>query len=322
MGQIGRRDFLVASGALLAAPLARAQQAGRMFRVGAILGVGAAAWAPYRAALAEQLASQGLVEGRNLALEVRGAVGVFHQDRELARELLAAKCDALFTCTDGVTEAAYSATKNVPIVFTWVADPVNSKVVKSYAKPGGNVTGVTNRWPEMLLKHLELARDLIPAVRRVATLGGTANSAYLAHAPALRAAAARMGIDVQEFHLLDGMRAVGGGAQAIIVVRPFALQAMWSGPFIRQALAGGVATIYPDLAGAENGALASYGTNLVDDVRRGAGLLARVLKGAKPADLPVDQAARFELAINLKTAQKLGIKVSQAVLLRADRVIE
>jgi len=170
MSQIGRRRFLAGAGALLAAPLAHAQGPGRMCRVGALFNVSGPAMQPYRAALAECLAAHGFVEDRNLRIDARGAYGEFHQDRAIARELLAAKADALFVSGDRAVRAAHGATTTVPIVFTLVADPVAAGVVKTYAIPGGNVTGVSNRLGELLRKRLELVRELVPAASRVVVL--------------------------------------------------------------------------------------------------------------------------------------------------------
>ncbi|MEK6246195.1 MAG: ABC transporter substrate-binding protein [Pseudomonadota bacterium] len=327
-----RRRFLLATGSLLAARLVHAQQQGRNYRVGALFVGGAAATELYRSALRDRLATHGFVEGRNLKIDAQGAAGMFHEDRNVVREMVAAKPDAIFTCSTGATEAAQAATKSVPIVFVWVDDPVATGLVKSYARPGGNVTGVTNRFGELLVKRLELARELVPRAKRVAVVGGTLamqGKEFEAIAPALRKAAAHLGVELLEIP----PRGIGIGDDAIArarkagaeVLLPFAV-------FSDQLVAGEqvvqltnqlrIPTIFADAEMVERGGLISYGTNLVDDVRRGADQLARVLKGAKPAELPVDQAARFEMVVNLKTAKDLGIRIPQSVLVRADRVIE
>jgi putative ABC transport system substrate-binding protein len=303
---------------------ALAQTPGRAYRVGAIFGVGGEAMKPYLAALKERLAAHGFAEGRNLRLDARGAIGTFHEDRELALELLAAKPDALLTSLTGVTRAAQAATRSTPIIFVWVADPVAEGFVKSLARPGGNATGVTNRYGELLAKRVELARELLPAAKRIAIGPAVEGDLFFQSlsAPA-RAAAARLGMEIVVIPTPWSIEAsVKTGAEAILPLFVHALQPVSGVDVIRIAAEKGIPVIYSDAAAVEAGGLISYGTNLVDDVRRGADLLTRMLKGAKPGELPVDQAARFELAVNLKTARALGLTISQSILLRADRVIE
>lgn len=257
---------------------------------------------------------------------------MFHEDRNVVREMVAAKPDAIFTCKVGPTEAAQAATKSVPIVFVWVDDPVATGLVKSYARPGGNVTGVTNRFGELLVKRLELARELVPRAKRVAIVGGTLDmqgKAFEAIAPALRKAAAHLGVELLEIPARgigigdDAIaRAKKAGAEVLLPFAVFSDQLVAGEQVVQFANHLRIPTIFADAEMAERGGLISYGTSLVDDVRRGADQLARVLKGAKPAELPVDQAARFELVVNLKTAKDIGIKIPQSVLVRADRVIE
>jgi putative ABC transport system substrate-binding protein len=291
---------------------------------------GAAATELYRSALRDRLATHGFVEGRNLKIDARGAAGIFHEDRDVARELVTAKPDAIFTCTTRVTEAAQAATKSVPIVFVWVDDPVASGLVKSYARPGGNVTGVSNRLGELLVKRLELTRELLPRAKRVAVVGNTVtmqSKVFEAIEPALRKAAAQLGVELLEVAFRgswDGaiVEAKKDGAEAVLPFASFGDQLVAGEQVVQLTNHLRIPTLFADAGMAEKGGLISYGTNLVDDVQRGADLLARALKGAKPAESPVDQAARFELVVNLKTAKALGIKIPKSVLLRADRVIE
>jgi putative ABC transport system substrate-binding protein len=326
MARVGRRRFLIATSALLGAPIARAQQPGRRYGVGAMIGVGGKAMHAYLSVLKERLATHGFFEGRNLRIDARGATEQFHEDRETVRELLAAKPDALFTCLSRVTQAALAATKTVPVVFVWVPDPVESGIIKDYARPGGNATGVTTRSAELLVKRLELVRELVPGVKRVVVHGLMRLQDPSLFSP-FRKAAAELGITLlgsatrlMGAATLDGL--ISDGAEAILPLDLYALQPLATTELIRLAAEKRIPVIYADAAAAENGGLISYGTSLVEDITRGADMLARVLKGAKPAELPVDQAARFEMVVNLKTARALGLKVPQSVLLRADRVIE
>jgi len=280
--------------------------------------------ATYREALVERLAKHGFVEQRNLRVEAR--TGHFGYSNS-ARELVALKPDALLTCTAIGTLDAKSVAGEIPIVFAWVADPVGSNFVQSYARPGGNITGVTNRFGELLFKRLELAHELLPSARRIAVINPE-SPLYRGLAVPMRRAAEKLGVELVEQPAYDWARSVeqakAAGATAVIPIADFtALGMRLSGEaVVKAALEHRVPVIFSGIEMVEAGGLASYGTNLVDDIRRAADLLARVLEGARPATIPVDQAARFELALNLKTAKAIGITIPQSILVRADRVIE
>ena len=331
---IDRRSFLCGAAAITASRAlpAHAQPGARTYRVGAILGGGTAGSSRFRAALTEQLASQGFHEGRNLVVLGRPGHEMFNWDRDTARELIAAKVDAIFTCLTRITQAAAVETQSVPIVFTWVSDPIEAKLVKSYSRPGGNVTGVTSRFGELILKRLELVRDLLPSAKRVAVVGGGLGRVYesLSIADSLTKAAAQLG-----FELIMGVSTPGGwqreleearrkGVDAVVPLANFAAtgEIVTAEQIIKYVQSHRVPAVFAESELVERGGLMSYGTNLMDDIRRGAELLAKVLRGARPADLPVDQAARFELAVNMKTAKALGIKIPQSILVRTDKVIE
>ncbi len=323
-----RRRFVLGLGAMAGSKAlpALAQKPGRVYRVAAMFGVGGSGMHRFRAALTERLASHGFVEGRNLQIDAHAATGIFHEDRDAARVLLATSPDAMFTCLIRVTEAARAATQSVPIIFVWIADPVASGLVMSYAKPGGNLTGVSSRAGELLAKRLQLIRELLPSVKRVAVLGHGWGM-YESSADPVREAAAALRIDLLETPIQSGWvatldAAAKSGAEACLAIHLHALQPLASTEMIQFAVETRMPVVFADADAVVAGGLISYGTNLVDDVRRGADLVARVLMGAMPADLPVDQAARFELAVNLRTAKALGLTIPQSVLLRADRVIE
>ena len=327
MGHIGRRQFLIATSALLAAPRStRAQQRGRTYRVGVLFGAGAEGLNRYRSALSEQLAVHGFTVSENLEIEYRFSRGGYSFNEDPASELLALKPDAILTLLNQATQAAQTATRTVPIIFVWVADPVASGFVQSYGHPGGNITGTTNRFFELAVKRLDLARELLPNLKRVAVPYVVSPSHERLE---LRKAAKQLGIGLTEYHLVapkNGIvgHAVSEGAEVIIPYVQFtALGYSAHGEqLVRAALEHRMPVIFAGREMVELGGLMSYGTNLSDDVRRGADMLARVLKGEKPANLPVDQAARFELVVNLKTAKAIGITIPQSILLRADRVIE
>lgn len=330
---MNRRRFassLVATAASIALDVL-AQQSGRTYRVGAIFGGGAAHMTRYRSALLEQLASHGFIEGRNLVIDARAGTEIHDWDRNAARELITAKADALFTCLTRITQAAQAATQSLPIVFAWVSDPLEARLVKSFSRPGGNVTGVTNRFGELLPKRLELVRDLIPAAKRVAVVGSSGGRVYeaLSLSEGLQKAAAQLGFEL----VLDpgtpgGWQrelnaALKGGIDAVIPFTNFAAtgELVSGDEIVRYLNTHRIPSVFAESEMVEQGALMSYGTNLIDDIKRGADLLMKVLKGARPADLPVDQASRFELAVNLKTAKAVGVTIPQSILVRADKVI-
>jgi putative ABC transport system substrate-binding protein len=325
MRPVYRRQFLLTAGMVLLTAPVLAQQPGRKYRVGMLIPVSEARISPYRAALAEQLAREGFVEGRNLELQARAALNSFHEDQQAARDLLKAKPDALFTCYTNVTLAAMSATKTTPIVFAWVAEPVATGIVKSLASPGGNATGVTNWFGQLLAKRIELSLELVPDAKRIGLLVvGVEASPLVAEG---RKAAAARGVELLADAVQTDARAAVArmakrGAQALIFLFPSFEAPVAAEIAIRAAREKRIPAIFEDVAAVENGALISLGTNERDDIGRGASLLAKVLRGARPARLPVDQPTRFELAVNLKTATAIGITVPNSILLRADRVIE
>jgi putative ABC transport system substrate-binding protein len=324
MVRVNRRRFLFAAGGLLAAPTF-AQQSSRVYTVGVLFGLGAESMGIYRAALVERLAGHGYVEHRNLRVEARAAhLGTSATEVD---ELIRLQPDALLTCTTFATQTAQAVAGTTPIVFAWVADPVASKFVETYARPGGNITGVTNRFGELVVKRLELAHDLLPGAKRVAVVG-VESPLYRFFASPMRRAAGQLGVELTELPAYDWEASVEqaktAGAAAIIVFAHFSAGGMQAigKTVVKAALRERIPVIFAEAELVEAGGLVSYGTNPVDDIRRAADLLARVLKGEDPATIPVDQAARFELAVNLQTAKAIGITIPQSILLRADRVIE
>lgn len=328
MGQIGRRQFVIATSALLASPiLSSAQQPRRTHVVGAVLGGGLEDRARYRDTLRDRLAEHGFVDGSNLRIEVRFPVNPgINGGMQAARQLLGQRVDALFTCGTDVTLGAISVTKSVPIVFAWVSDPVDSGIVGDLARPGGNVTGVSWRVAELAVKRLQYAIDLIPHTKRIAIPKvGTWLRPVITQA--LLGAAQKAGVELVEinpFREQVVQAARNAGAQAVLTVEnlivlgfPLMLES-----WIKQSLELKLPLVVVGVEEVEAGGLISYGENSLDSLRRGADLLARVLKGDPPGNLPVDQASRFELAVNLKTAKALGLTIAPSIILRADRVIE
>jgi putative ABC transport system substrate-binding protein len=314
---------------MLAVSGARARAAARTYRVGLLSPLSGLAAGAYTAAFREELAKHGFMEGRNLVIESRSPLPGFQAGLQAARELLAFKPDALFATTTVLSQAAHAATGSVPVVFAWVGDPVHSGLVKSFAKPGGNVTGVSNRYFELVAKRLEILRELLPRAKRVAVMAAVMDGAGEEAMKAAQRAADALGF--QLVLIVAGIdwrsaieRAAKEGAQAVSLLFPFFAYGMriTAEQFVRSIAERRIPAIFHDSETVEIGGLMSYGTNLASDVRRAAGLLARVLRGERPGGLAIEQASHFELALNLKAAHAIGVKSPPPLLTRADRVIE
>lgn len=327
MGRLGRRRFLIATGAILAAPFpAKAQQPGRTIRVGALLSGVSDAMGPYRDAIRERFAAHGFVEGRNLRIDYRAPHGARKEDREIARELVATRPDALLAFSTQSTLALRWATTSIPIVFTHVSDPVADGIVADYANPGGNATGVATRHRELLAKRFELLRELLPRAKRVAFI---APKDVFESRDLVQQTANRLGFELVAWENVTAYAgalraAVEARAEAMFVFSPHTVfgERLTAESLIDFANKQRIASIFPDAGAVALGGLISYGTDPLEDTRRAVDQLVRVLRGAKPGTLAVDQSSRFELVVNLKTARALGVTVPRSILLRADRVIE
>jgi putative ABC transport system substrate-binding protein len=328
MGRSRRRQYLSATGALLAALVAspfdvHAQQVGRIYHVGVLFGGGTHTMPPHRETVREQLARQGFVEGRNLQMTWRGGSDVRDADRGVARDLVAARPDAILTFSTAMTQAVQWATKSIPIVFTHVSDPIADGIVKDYARPGGNTTGVSTHHRELVAKRFELLRELRPEAKRVALLApySVVDPSFLASASTIEKAATRLNFEVivvphDRLFEIEEKQSEG------MIVYSSLGQRLTIETLIAIAKKLRIASIFPDAGSVELGGLASYGTDPLEDTRLGAELLGRVLNGAKPGDQAVLQNSRFILAINVKTATALGITLPQSVLARADRLVK
>lgn len=319
-----------AASAMLAAAPVRGQQPGRDYRVGVLLPVAVLATGPYLAALREQLAKGGFIEGRNLSIEVRYPVDFsFRAGLEAMRELLTSKPDSIFVCSTVLTLAAQKASESLPIVFAWVSDPVRSGIVADFGKPGTNATGVTNRFLELAVKRVELVRELVPSAKRLAVLAGVFDASLIDAMEVAERAAEHFGITLNRIEAgFDWRgaveRAIAAKADALLITTPFAMFGLRfaADQVVKHTIEHRITTVFSDIESVELGGLVAYAPNLTTDIRRGADVLARVLRGERPADIPVDQASRFDLALNLKTARAIGLTVPPSLLVRADRVIE
>lgn len=274
----------------------------------------------------QRLRELGWIEGRTVAIEYRWAEGRSERYAEIAAELVGLKVDAIVTA-GGAVVAVKQATSVIPIVFAVVNDPVGSGLVASLARPGGNVTGLSLQSSDLAGKRLELLREVVPGLRRLAIMANAGYPAAALETGEVQATAHTLALHVVTFEIrraediAPAFDAFTGRAEALYVVT----DPLIGTHRIRNntlALGARLPTIYGNREHVEAGGLMSYGPNFPDLYRRTADYLDKILRGAKPADLPVEQPTKFDLVINLKTAKALGIRISPTLLARADEVIE
>jgi putative ABC transport system substrate-binding protein len=329
MVRVQRRDFLLAAGLLAAPVAAETQQANKVSRVGILAGNRAASPHTVEAFL-QGMRDLGYVEGRNVLIEFRDAEGKPERLPTLAAELLALKVDIVFAPSTPAALATKQATSTVPIVFAGAADPVADGLVTSMARPGGNVTGLSNLSAELVGKRLEQLKQAAPRVSRVAVLwhqGGSGGRAERDMLDAAEVTAQSLGLQLQAVETrgsADFERAYSEMIRAradALTVLPIALFGFYRRRLIDLAAKNGLPAAYPGREYVDAGGLMSYGADLADVHRRAAFYVDKIVKGAKPADLPVEQPTKFELVINLRAAKALGLAIPQSLLLRANEVI-
>jgi putative ABC transport system substrate-binding protein len=326
---IGRRQFIATvSASLLASPIAAEAQ--KVYRVGMLLQGSLSALAPGPGILVKALSESGYIEGRNIVFDRRGAEGKSERFSSLAAELVALKPDAIVADTTPAAVAAMRATTTIPIIMMNVADPIGSGLVSSLARPGGNVTGVADLATDMGVKGVELLHAVAPKTTRLAVLMAD-NPAHPPMLKAIQEAARGVGLTVlptkvgapEEFEgAFASMAKQNAGALIIFGGAPLQGTQSQRDKLVALAMKNKLPTFARARQWPDSGGLLSYGPPLASRLRLVATYVEKILKGAKPGDLPVQQVTEFELVINLKTAKALGLTIPQSVLIRANEIIE
>jgi len=324
-----RREFLgLVSVAIIAtwSRVARAQQAGKLPTIG-FLGVSTpSGWSHYVTAFEQRLRELGWIEGSTVAIEIRWAEGRGERFSEIATEFVRDNVDIIVTA-GGAVVAAKQATSTIPIIFALANDPVGIGLVASLARPGGNVTGLSAQATDLASKRLELLREFVTGIRRLAILGNAGYPAAVLEMGEVQETAHKLGLDAaiseirQAEDIAPAFETFKSQAQALYVVAD-PLTGSNRAKINSLALDARLPTMHGIREYAETGGLISYGPNIPDLFRHAAEYVDRILRGAKPADLPVEQPTKFELVINMKTAKSLSLTVPQTLLAIADEVIE
>jgi putative tryptophan/tyrosine transport system substrate-binding protein len=325
---VRRREFIAGLGAAAAWPVvARAQQPGKLPTIGFLGSTTLLAESQRLAAFVHRLRELGWIEGRNVAIEVRWAEGRTERFAGIAAELVRLKVDVILTHNTPTVLAAKQATSVIPIVFAAAGDPVGTGVVASLARPGGNVTGLSTQSGDLGAKRLELLREVVPGLRRLAIMGNVGAPNAVLEMDEVQAAARTLGLEVAALEIqraediAPAFEALKGRADALYIC----VDPLINSNRVRintLALAARLPTIHGFREHVEAGGLMSYGANYSDLFRRAGDYVDKILRGAKPGDIPVEQPTKFDLVINLTTAKALGLTIPETFLLRADEVIE
>jgi putative tryptophan/tyrosine transport system substrate-binding protein len=323
-----RREFIAGLGSAAAWPLvARAQQGDRMRRIGVLVG-GVETGTRNVSAFTQALAGLGWIDGRNVRMDLRAGGGDINRIRALAHELVGLQPDIILAATTAVTVALQRETRTIPIVFTMVPDPVASGIVARLDRPNGNITGFATLEASLGGKWLELLSEIAPGLKRAAIMFNPDTAPVSAHMPSLEAAARSLKVVPitapvrSDGEIETAIIALGHEPGGGLVVTPDGFTSVHRAPIRSAAARNNVPAIYPLSNFAREGGLLSYGPDPVDNFRRAATYVDRILRGAKPEDLPVQFPTKFEMVLNLKTAKALGLNVPQSILLRADEVVE
>jgi len=321
-----RRDFIAVVGGAAAWPLTvRAQQSGKLPTIG-FLGSDALAWSPYTAAFVQRLRELGWIEDRTIAIQYRWSEGRPARNAEIAAEFVRMKVDVIVTNAFAAS-AVKQATSVIPIVFPLGIDPVGGDLIGSLAQPGGNVTGLTTQQSDLAGKRLELLREVLPQLRRLAIVGNVGFPQAVLEMGKVQAEARTLGLEVAPLEIrrvediAPAFESLKAQADALYVVGDAFVQTNRT-RIITFSLSARLPTIVGIREFVQAGALMSYGPNFLGQFRRAAELVDKILRGTKPGDIPVEQPTKFELVINLTTAKALGLTMPPTLLARADEVIE
>jgi putative ABC transport system substrate-binding protein len=321
-----RREFITLINSAAMWPLAAgAQQAGKLRRIG-VLGAEATMWSRWTAAFAKRLRELGWVEGSTVTIEYRWSEGRTERVAEIAAEFVRLKVDVI-VAPGSVIAALKQATTVIPIVFPVAGDPVGSGLVASLARPGGNVTGLSIQQTDLAGKRLELLREVVPELRRLAIMADAGYPESMVEMDLVQATARALGLEVAPLKIrraediAPAFAALNAQADALYVVSDSFIGANRT-RIITLALGARLPTILSVRDYVQAGGLMSYGPDFTERFRRTAELVDKILHGTKPGDIPVEQPTKFELIINLKTAKALGLKIPDLMLAQADEVIE
>lgn len=325
--RVRRREFITLLGGAVAWPLvARAQQPGALPTVG-MLGSSLAAFNYWLPAFLQRLYELGWIENRTMAIEYRWAEGRNERYAQLAAELVRQKVDVIVALGSPAIVAAKQATAVIPIVFPLASDPVGDGLVASLARPGGNITGLSNEQPDLAGKRLEILRELVPGLSRLGYIANVNNRTAMGNVREVEEAAAKLALQITPLDIkraediAPAIETLKGRAQALYVV---------GDPLIADnqirintlALAARLPTMHGSRSYIASGGLLSYGPNYSDLFLRAGDYVDKILKGAKPADIPIELPTRIELVVNLETATAIGLTIPESFLVRADEVIE
>jgi putative ABC transport system substrate-binding protein len=306
---------------------AESQRSIKVPRIGYLSGPSPSTSANRREAFLQGLRELGYVEGKNIVIEWRWANGKFDRLPALAAELVGLKVDIIVTAGPQTTRPAKQATSTIPIVMAQDPDPVGNGFVANLARPGGNITGLATLAPELSGKQLELLKETVPKLSRVAVFGTSINPGNAQNLREVELAAKAFGVKLQYLDILSpndietAFQAASKGHADAVLMLPGSVLVLRRAQLTELAVKSRLPTIYQQTEFTEAGGLMYYGTNTPDLFRRAATYVDKILKGAKPAELPVEQPTKFEFIINLKAAQKIGLTIPANVLARADRVI-
>jgi putative ABC transport system substrate-binding protein len=327
---LDRRTFVAGTGAVLfAVPLtAQAQQAAKVYRIGFLSGSSAAVAKPFVEQFLQGLRDLGYVEGQNIIIEYRLAEGQLDRLPQLATDLARIAPDLIVAWASQSAIAAHNATTSIPIVMVNVGDPVYLGLAASLARPGKNLTGLTSLGPELVAKQLSLLKEVVPEVKRIAVLYNPGNPLNPPWLKGVETAARTLAIQIQLLNITGpddvapAFRDALKGRAGAIYVATDQVVALQSAQIIALALSNRLPTMFGVRRLMDAGGLMTYAIDDLAMFRRAASYVDKILKGAKPGDVPIEEPTKFELVINLKTAKALGLTIPQSVLIRADRVIE